>query len=133
MTTWSVLSRNSGSWASSASQATANASGSVGRHAVAASASTAMRWTLQRPDEPDAALDAAVVEHEAGRRHLHGRAVRLAVEEQPAAALRALLQGVGERQRLVAVAPGDGEHLRRRAGARMGVDRAPLDDEATPP
>jgi len=39
--------------------------------------------------------------------------VRLAVEEQPAAPLGALLQGVRERQRLVAVAPGDGEHLRR--------------------
>ena len=67
---------------------------------------------LQRPHEAHPPLDAAVVEHNAGRRHLHGRPVRLAVEEQPAAALGALRQGVGERQRLVAVAPGNGEYLR---------------------
>jgi hypothetical protein len=86
------------------------------------------RRTLQRPDQPHPALDAAVVEHEAGRQHLHGRAVRLAVDKEAAATLGALVDGIAERQRLVAVAPDDGEHLRLGAGARMGVDRAALHD-----
>ena len=32
---------------------------------------------LHRPDQPDAALDLAIVEHDAGARNLHGGAARL--------------------------------------------------------
>jgi hypothetical protein len=54
--------------------------------------------------------------------------VRLAVDEQPAAALGALVECIGEHQGLVAVTARNGEDLRFGAGSGMGVDNVPLDD-----
>jgi hypothetical protein len=37
---------------------------------------------LHRPDQPDAAFDLAIVEHDAGGRDLHGGAARTLVDQQ---------------------------------------------------
>ena len=128
MTTWNVLSRKAGSWASSVSHASGERLRVGHPPRRRRQRIDGDRRAFEGPDQTDAAFDGAVVEHDAWCRDLHCCPVRLAVDEQPATALGALVQGVGERQRLVAVSARNGEDLRLGAGPWMGVDRAPLDD-----
>ena len=86
---------------------------------------------LHRPDQPHAPFDLAVVEHEARRRDLHGGAARALVDQQHGAGIGEAIERLIQRHRTVALALGDGQQARLRAGAGMGVDRAPVgDDEA---
>ena len=84
---------------------------------------------LHRPQQAHAALDRAVVEHQAGCRHLHRGAARLRIDEQAGAGFLGALQGFIEREGLVAVTAADGEHLALRAAAGMGVERATIGDD----
>ena len=120
----SVLSVNSGSAASSASQAWVNSVRSASRHWVLARSAIGDRGALHRAHQADAALDRAVVQHQARRRHLHGGPPGLAVHQQPRTGLAIRqVQRLGQREWLVALAPQDGEHLRLGAALRMRVDR----------
>ena len=83
---------------------------------------------FHRPDQPHAAFDFAVVEHEARRRNLHRRAPGLCVDERQRAGVGEAGERIGERDRLVAFAPGDGQKAGFSARARMGVDRAAIGD-----
>jgi hypothetical protein len=74
------------------------------------------RRALERAPKPYAALDGAVIEHDAGRGYLHRRPVRRAVEEQPVSALHRQLHGLGERQRLAAVSTDTSAHSSVNAG-----------------
>ena len=86
---------------------------------------------LHRPDEPHAAFDLAIVEHQTRRGNLHGRAARLAVDQQQGARIGEPAQRLVERDRPVALALGDGEQAGFRRGAGVGVDGLPAgDDEA---
>ena len=86
---------------------------------------------LHRADQPHASLDLAIVEHEARRRDLHGRTARALVDQQHGARIGEAIQRLVQRHRAIALALGDGEQAGLRAGAGMGVDRAPIgDDEA---
>ena len=119
-----VLSVNSGSAASSASQAWVNSARSASRHWVLARSAIVDRGMLHRAHQADAALDRAVVQHQARRRHLHGGPPGLAVHQQPRTGLAIRhVQRLGQREWLVALAPQDGEHLRLGAALRMRVDR----------
>ena len=62
------------------------------------------RGALHRPQQAHAALDLAVIEHQARRGHLHRGAAGLGVEQQPGARSSAALERLVERERLVAVA-----------------------------
>ncbi len=76
------------------------------------------RGTLHRAEQADAPFDLAVVEHQARRRHLHGGASGLAVDQKLGAGIIRPFERLGEGERPVAVAAGDGEHLR--LGPRRG-------------
>ena len=82
------------------------------------------RGMLHRAHQANAALDRAVVQHQARRRHLYGGPPGLAVHQQPRTGLAIRqVQRLGQREWLVALAPQDGEHLRLGAALRMRVDR----------
>ena len=83
---------------------------------------------LHRPDQPHAPLDLAVVEHQARRRDLHGGSAGALVDQQHGARIGEPIQGLVQRHRTIALALDDGEQPRLRAGAGMGVDRAPVGD-----
>ena len=83
---------------------------------------------LHRPDQPHASFDFAVVEHEARRRDLHGRAAGALVDQQHGAWIGEAIQRLVQRHRAIALALGDDEQAGLRAGAGMGVDRAPIGD-----
>ena len=82
---------------------------------------------LHRPDQPDAAFDLAVVEHDAAGRHLHGGAARLRVDQQHGARIGEMVQRLVERDRPVALALRDGEQpgfgRRCRDGCRSSAGR----------
>ena len=59
---------------------------------------------LHRPDQPDAAFDLAIVEHEAGGRDLHGGAARALVDQQPRARIVEMVERLVQRHRAVALA-----------------------------
>jgi hypothetical protein len=84
---------------------------------------------LHRSDQPHAALDLAVVEHEARRWDLNGGSAGALVDEQDGARVGKAGKSVIERDRAVAPPLGDGEQPRLRAGAGMSVDRAPVGDD----
>ena len=76
---WRSLSVNSGSSASSAVPRVAEAGASrLPRQCVWAIVVERHRRALHRPQQPDAALDLAVVEHQARGGNLHGRAAAIA-------------------------------------------------------
>jgi hypothetical protein len=58
---------------------------------------------FHRPDEPHAAFDLAVVEHQARSGNLHGGAARLAVDQQQGAGIGEPAQRLVERDRPVAL------------------------------
>ena len=126
MTICRSLSVNAGTSASSFSQARAKAA-AVGllpmrlRHHRERD-----RGALHRPQQPHAAFDLAVVEHQARRRDLHGGAPGLGVDQQHRAGIAGAFEGVGEREGVIALAPADGEDLRLRTGLRMDVERPPV-------
>ena len=97
---------------------------SASRQWVCAIIVSGMAVLLHRPDQAHAALDLAVVEHQARRRHLHGGAARLLVDQQHARADRRARSSASSsvtgrlRSRC-----GDGEQPGLGAGAGMGVDR----------
>ena len=84
------------------------------------------RRTLHRPEQADAPFDRAVIEHQARRRHLHGGASGLTVDEKPGTRIVGTLERLVERQWAIAIAAGDGEHSRLGAALRMDVERAPI-------
>ena len=86
------------------------------------------RRALHRPQQAHAALDLAVVEHQARRRHLHGGRPDCAVDEKRARGSAARSSASSSVQRLVALAAADREDLRLRAGLRMDIERAPVSD-----
>ena len=84
---------------------------------------------LRRPDQPDAALDLAIVEHDAGSRDLNGSAPRPLIDEQLGARIVEFGQSGVKRHRTVAPALVDRQQTGFRTGARMGVDRLAIDDD----
>ena len=129
-----VLSENSGTSASSAVQAAAKASRSASTQRVSPMASQRHVLAFHRPDQADAPLDLAIVEHDAGGRDLHGGAAGLLVDEQDGARIAEMIERRIERDRPIALALGDGQQPGFGAGARMGVDHLPVgDDEALGP
>ena len=102
---------------------------------------TAFRHCLQRnavafhrPDQSNALLDLAVVEHQARRRHLYGRPTGTVVKQQDSTAVREMTKRVVEGHWPIAFALGNGKQPCLSAGRGMGVDRAPVsDDEAFGP
>ena len=120
---WIVLSMNSGTAATSACQAWAKVSRSASCQWVWRHRRQGNGGTLHRPDQPDAALHLAVVEHQARRRDLHGGAARLAVDQKARARIGEPIQRLNQRDRLVALALRDREQARFRGRAGMGVDR----------
>ena len=58
---------------------------------------------LHRPDQPHAAFDLAIVEHEARRGDLHGGAARALVDQQHGAAIGEMVQRLVERHRAIAL------------------------------
>ena len=86
---------------------------------------------LHRANQPHASFDFAIIEHEARRRDLNGRTARALVDQQHGARIGEAIQSLVQRHRAIALALGDDEQAGLRAGAGMGVDRAPIgDDEA---
>jgi hypothetical protein len=78
---------------------------------------------LHRAEQADPPFDLTVVEHQARRRHLHGGAPGLAVDQKLGTGIFGPLDRLGKGKRLVAVAAGDGEHLRLGPRLRMDVKR----------
>ena len=86
---------------------------------------------LHRPDEPDAAFDLAVVEHDGGRGNLNGGAARSCVDQQLALAICEMGQRIFEQDRPITALLRDGQQPRLRARRRMRVDGIAIcDDEA---
>ena len=86
------------------------------------------RRALQRPEQTDAPLDGAVVEHEARRGDLDRCPAGLAVYQQDRVGLAGALQSLRERERPVAIAARDRKHFRLGPGGGMRVDGAALDN-----
>ena len=80
-----------------------------------------------RPDQSGADFDAAVVVHQAGGVYLHRRAMRVLVDEQPAA-LSPKRQRIGKRQRMIAVLAQYPVAARLGAGRGIGANCPPLGD-----
>jgi len=78
------------------------------------------RGALHRAKQPHAALDFAIVEHQARRRHLHSRAPGLTVHQQPGARIICTVERLSEGEGPVAIAAGDGETPASRAALRNG-------------
>ncbi|TWG96282.1 hypothetical protein L598_002700000120 [Mesorhizobium sp. J18] len=83
---------------------------------------------LHRPNQPNAAFDLAIVEHDAGCRDLDGCAPGSLVDQELRAGIAEMVQGGCERHRMVALALRDGEELRLCAGSRMRVDGLAMGD-----
>ncbi len=62
---------------------------------------------FHRPDQPHAALDLAIIQHDAGGGDLHGGATGSLVDEQSCAGIIQFRQGCIERDRLIALALGE--------------------------
>ena len=85
------------------------------------------RRALHRPQQPDAAFDLAVVEHQARSGNLHGRAAGLRVhQEHGAGIVVGAAQRFGKREWPIALAAADGEDLRLGTGLGMDIERAPF-------
>ena len=107
---WIVLSVNSGTSASSARQAAAKVSRSASSQWRFAPSSSAGRGALHRADEPNAAFDLAVVEHEARRGDLHGGAAGLrSLISSLRAAICETIERLVERDGPIALALRDGK------------------------
>ena len=81
------------------------------------------RRALHRAQQPHAAFNLAVVEHQARRRDLHGGTPGLGVDQQQRARIAGAFDGVGKLEGMIALPPADGEDLRLRPGLRMDVER----------
>ena len=86
---------------------------------------------FHRPDQPDAALDLAIVEHDARRRRLHSRPTGALIDQQPRLGLIKPGQSLNERDGPVALAFYDGQQPRLRARAGVDVDGAAVGDDET--
>ena len=86
---------------------------------------------FHRPDQPHAAFDFAIVQHQARGWDLHGGAARALVHQQQGAGIAEMGQRLIERHRAIAAPFGDRQQPRLCARCRMGVDGSPIgDDEA---
>ena len=86
------------------------------------------RAGLGRADQPQARLDGAVVQHQAGGGHLHGGPARAAVDQKPCLRVVEPVERIRERGRRVAPLFRDGQKLGFGAGAGMGVDHPSIRD-----
>ena len=84
------------------------------------------RCPLHRTHEPDAALDLAIVQHDAWRWDLYRRPARLRIDDQDRVRITGPVQCLGQGERLVALLAADGEYLRLGAGRRMDIDHLAL-------
>jgi hypothetical protein len=101
---WIVLSEKAGTSATSALQAAAKRRDRPPPMALAIIFTGVCVMLLHRPDQPDAAFDLAIVEHDGRRGHLHGGAARTLVDQQPGARIVEMAERVVERDRPVALA-----------------------------
>ena len=83
---------------------------------------------LHRPDQLDAPLDLAVVEHDARRRNLHGSASRPLVDEQLRLAVIEMAERIIERHRTIALALRDCEQPGFPRRCLDGVDDLAIGD-----
>src|SRR5579885_1007369 len=86
---------------------------------------------LHRPNEPYAPLNLSVVEHHARCRDLEDRTARALVDKQHGAWIEEAIQDVVQTEGPIALTLCDAEQPGFRAGAGMGVNRAPLGDDKT--
>ena len=93
---------------------------------MCASAANGHGCPLHRAQQADTAFDLAIVQHDAGRRDLHGRAAGLRVHQQSGPRVVRTVQRLGEAERPIALAPADGEDLGLRTGLGMDIERTPI-------
>jgi len=106
---WISLSVNAATVAISADQARAKLSRSVSCQCVLRHRRRWHRRLLHRPDQTDAALHLAIIEHQATGRHPHGGAARLTVDQGDRAGIGETLQRLIECDRTIALALGNGQ------------------------
>ena len=121
---WIVLSVNSGHLGEFGLPGGGEASRSASRQWLSGIIVKRNAVLLHRPDQPHAALDLAVIEHQARRRDLHGGAARLrSLTSSTARGSESRSSASSSVHRPIALALRDGEQAGLRAGAGMGVDR----------